>query len=990
MLKFKRNRSKKAARRPRVKKQRMNNVKIGYKLFLAFGVVIILVILGGFLSVKSSIHLAAYTDKLYEHPMAVSRSIRDIEIYLNAIYSYIKDEVLAENLNQLEGASKKAASQLEKAKGSFGILETRYLGDKSDVQNARNLLSEWSSVRENVMEQRALQLKNDPVKLTQKQWIPTTESLIEQLDRLAGSAAADISVIRAMIVRITLRIAESTTESTPVGMEKILQDTNQDMSAITQRLETLKSNGAMDMAALDALEKSIGEWNDVRNKIVTMRQAQVRVDPAKFSRKEGGAILYKMMLSLQKIKTYAYKESIALNEEATDTAHHSIKMLISIFAFATIFSLFVATLITRNITRRIRFVNQRLTRLANGDIEFEIQEGSKDEIGQMQSALFQVIQVLRTMIRDTGKVAEDAMLGRLRSQADVSQKKGVYAELVSGVNGALQQLVDVIDAMPVSVLFVDQERAVQFANKTCVDLLGSDDAEAIEKKCATLLQDDDQDDNATEEQQSTMTSHDAVLSTNGRITTVQYTGVPMHDKDGIAVGRLEVIQDITEIKQLSVAAQTKAEEAQSAVRKAEQRAAYQSAEVERVISNLRALADGQLYIDLTMKESEMVTQDLYDQFRKINQAIEQTAEAVGRLVDDALRLATAAGDGQLDVRADITLHKGQFQRVVEGINGIIDGIVHPLNEAASVLQTTAGNDLSGRVQGQYKGQLANLAENINSMNARLSHTLHQVRTTVNQVNESADQIQEASQSLSTGATKQAASLEEISSSVSEIAAQIKANANHAAQANVMVNNARQTAENGSIHMHETVSAMNDISDSSKQIVKIIKVIDSIAFQTNLLALNAAVEAARAGVHGKGFAVVADEVRNLAGHSAKAAKETERLIDLSGSKVQIGLQVAEKTLQSFEGIVSEITRSADLIRDIAAASNEQADGVSQINIGLDEVNQVTQQNTANAEESASAACELHDQSQKLLEQIAQFTLSENNRQPPETNLLLRPR
>lgn len=222
------------------------------------------------------------------------------------------------------------------------------------------------------------------------------------------------------------------------------------------------------------------------------------------------------------------------------------------------------------------------------------------------------------------------------------------------------------------------------------------------------------------------------------------------------------------------------------------------------------------------------------------------------------------------------------------------------------------------------------------------------------------QISSASQSLAQGATEQAAGLEETSSSLEEMSSMTKQNADNAQQANTLAAEAKKAANNGSEAMTRMAGAIEDIKKSSDETAKIIKVIDEIAFQTNLLALNAAVEAARAGEAGKGFAVVAEEVRNLAMRSAEAAKNTSNLIEQSVNNSRNGVAICGEVKKALDEIVGSIGKTTDLVGEIAAASNEQAQGVDQINTAVSQMDKVTQQNAANAEQSASASQELSGQ------------------------------
>jgi methyl-accepting chemotaxis protein len=242
----------------------------------------------------------------------------------------------------------------------------------------------------------------------------------------------------------------------------------------------------------------------------------------------------------------------------------------------------------------------------------------------------------------------------------------------------------------------------------------------------------------------------------------------------------------------------------------------------------------------------------------------------------------------------------------------------------------------------------------------------------NQVNDAARQVSSASQQLAAGAGEQASSLEETSSALEQMAAMTRTNAANSEKANGLASQARQNATTGEKTMGELNNAMTAINDSAAQIGKIIKVIEEIAFQTNLLALNAAVEAARAGEHGKGFAVVAEEVRNLAQRSAQAARDTTTLIEGAVTRAKEGTTVASEAAKSLNAIVGDVANVAELLSGISRASNEQAQGVDQINSAVSQMDKVTQQNAAGAEESASAAEELSAQALTVKAVVEELT------------------
>lgn len=399
------------------------------------------------------------------------------------------------------------------------------------------------------------------------------------------------------------------------------------------------------------------------------------------------------------------------------------------------------------------------------------------------------------------------------------------------------------------------------------------------------------------------------------------------------------------------------------------------------------------------------------------------------MVHDTNLLTEEALKGNLSFRADSAKHNGEFKKIIEGINSTLDAIVNPINDVSNVMEKISGGLLNTHIDKEYKGDYAKLVNSVNSTVIKLKSVISElanvlqhisqgnlnidlVRTyegdfgiisksinniiislndilgdvikTSNQVSIGSRQVSEGSMQLSQGATEQASSIQELSSSMSLISEQTKSNAENASKANQLALEAKMIADTGNNQMKDMLKAMEEINVASENISKIIKVIDEIAFQTNILSLNAAVEAARAGIHGKGFAVVAEQVGNLAARSAEAAKETTEYIEASIKKVHGGTKIVNETANSLLGIVSSSSQVADLVNEIAIASKNQATGILQINVGIDQVSKVIQSNSATAQESAAASTSLNDQINNLNKNISRFKLRLIKREPESNN------
>ncbi len=372
-----------------------------------------------------------------------------------------------------------------------------------------------------------------------------------------------------------------------------------------------------------------------------------------------------------------------------------------------------------------------------------------------------------------------------------------------------------------------------------------------------------------------------------------------------------------------------------------------------------------------------------------------------KVVGEIKNLTEAVRQGTLQTRGDASSFAGDWAKLVAGINELIDAFVNPFEVTASYVDSISKGDIPQAITETYNGDFNTIKNNLNvlieAMNEitkaakeiaegnllirvkerssqdelmkALATMVEKLTTVVSDVRNAADNVASGSQELSSnsqemsqGATEQAASAEEVSSSMEQMVSNIRQNADNAQQTEKIALKAAQDAKEGGKAVAETVGAMKEIAGK-------ISIIEEIARQTNLLALNAAIEAARAGEHGKGFAVVASEVRKLAERSQLAAGEINKLSATS-------VEVAEKAGEMLTRIVPDIQKTAELVSEINAASNEQNTGAEQINKAVQQLDQVIQQNASATEEMSSTTEELSSQAEQLQETIGFFRTADS--------------
>jgi methyl-accepting chemotaxis protein len=328
------------------------------------------------------------------------------------------------------------------------------------------------------------------------------------------------------------------------------------------------------------------------------------------------------------------------------------------------------------------------------------------------------------------------------------------------------------------------------------------------------------------------------------------------------------------------------------------------------------------------------------------------------------KLEAEAGQFQNALDRKLQEMEAAFAATGRDQNQVVESIAIALGQLAD-------GDLTVRMTEEVSAAYAILKQDFNAAMSTLQETMQSIAVNTQAVREGAEEITHASDDLSRRTEQQAASLEETAAALDEITTTVGRTAEGAKEARNVANTAKTDAERSGSVVTETVGAMNAIENSSGQITNIIGVIDEIAFQTNLLALNAGIEAARAGDAGRGFAVVATEVRARAQRSAEAAKEIKHLISASSLQVVSGVKLVGETGESLSRIVEHVNRLSQLVSNIAGSAQEQATGLAEINMAVNQMDQVTQQNAAMVEETTAASHSLAGEASELAELVGRF-------------------
>ncbi len=610
---------------------------------------------------------------------------------------------------------------------------------------------------------------------------------------------------------------------------------------------------------------------------------------------------------------------VALNQKAANTVQGTIAgqqkqatlVLAAIVAIGALLSVAFALLMANFISAPLR----GMVRAAEGMARGELAAGGlnlrrRDEIGLLNRSFSTVTETLQRLIDETGNLTTAAAEGRFQERGDETAFQGSFARIIQGINGTLDVVVDKVTWYEELLDNVPLELSVTDRERNLTFI-----NRAMEERLGVAR--------AEALGQPCAMWNKAICGTErcGIECLARGEHQTQYEQDGASYqvdaayvldAQGETIGHIEIAQDITARARV---------------TAYLREEVDKLTAALAELAQGSLTVRYEAGEGDAFTAAERESFLAIGSNLQAATEAI----------------------------RGYIARITDVLGRVADG-----NFGVEEVEP-------------FRGDFADISHSLNVILASLNDVFEEIAAAADQVADGSRQMADGSQTLSQGATEQASAIEALNTVVGGIAGQTRENAANALEASDLAHRAMDSASIGNDQMTQMLRSMDEINEASASIARIIKVIDDIAFQTNLLALNAAVEAAHAGQHGKGFAVVAEEVRSLAARSADAARETTDMIEGSIRKAEAGTRIANGTAEALRSITTSVEQVNGLLTGIAAASNDQATSVSQVNRGIEQVAQVLQTTSATAEQTAATSEELSGQAEHLSAQVGRVRL-----------------